>query len=304
VSVATTEGYAARPGGAQGKLLAEIAEDEAGRNLQIVLAGFRSYQDGIMPVGPGARELTEFFAGIDKDLAGHETAAPRVVASDQHVLNLLSKRAQVLHLATANYCWFTDPSRALCLKMAGTPPPASRWPGCATRPAAPRPPTIPATGPSGQTRSPAPPRSSARSAGPGQPSEPASRPSSTAPRASWPPLTPRPPRRESRVTMRTSPEQRRQAQRRIRAAADALLRGDIPPDGKCDVTTLARQAEVSLAALYRSYSHLKEEFERRLAALRAGGTAPDPRDARITRLKQATTNSGRSSPTVTRPSAI
>ena len=121
VSVATTEGYAARPGGAQGKLLAEIAEDETDRNLQIVLAEFRSYQDGIMPAGPGARELTGFFATVDKDLAGHETAAPRVVASDQHVLNLLSKRAQVLHLAAANYCWFTDPSRALCLKMAGTP---------------------------------------------------------------------------------------------------------------------------------------------------------------------------------------
>jgi len=121
VSVATTEGYAARPGGAQGKLLAEIAEDEADRNLQIVLAEFRSYQDGIMPAGPGARELTEFFATIDAGLASHETAAPRVVASDQHVLNLLSKRAQVLHLAAANYCWFTDPSRALCLKLAGTP---------------------------------------------------------------------------------------------------------------------------------------------------------------------------------------
>jgi integrase len=121
VSVATTEGYAARPGGAQGKLLAEIAEDEAGRNLQIVLAEFRSYQDGIMPAGPGARELTAFFAAVDADLASHDTAAPRVVASDQHVLNLLSKRAEVLHLAAANYCWFTDPSRALCLKLAGTP---------------------------------------------------------------------------------------------------------------------------------------------------------------------------------------
>ena len=85
--------------------------------------------------------------------------------------------------------------------------------------------------------------------------------------------------------MRTSPEQRRQAEQRIRAAADALLRGDIPPDGKCDISTLARQAGVSRAALYRSYPHLKEEFERRLAALRAGGAAPDPRDAQITRLK-------------------
>jgi integrase len=121
VSVATTEGYASRPGGAQGKLMAEIADDEADRNLQIVLAEFRSYQDGIMPAGPGARELTGFFAAVDKDLASHDADAPRVVTSDQHVLNLLSKRAQVLHLATANYCWFTDPSRALCLKMAGTP---------------------------------------------------------------------------------------------------------------------------------------------------------------------------------------
>lgn len=121
VSVATTEGYASRPGGAQGKFLAEIAEDEATRNLQIVLDEFRNYQEGVMPAGPGARELTEFFASIDASLDGHETTAPRIVASDQHVLNLLSKRAQVLHLAPANHCWFTDPSRALCLKMAGTP---------------------------------------------------------------------------------------------------------------------------------------------------------------------------------------
>ena len=94
------------------------------------------------------------------------------------------------------------------------------------------------------------------------------------------------------MTTRTSPEQRRQAEQRIRSAADALLRGDIPPDGKCDISTLARQAGVSRAALYRSYPHLKEEFERRLAALRAGGTAPDPRDAQINRLKaQRTVNS-------------
>jgi len=27
----------------------------------------------------------------------------------------------VLHLGAANYCWFVDPSRALCLKLAGNP---------------------------------------------------------------------------------------------------------------------------------------------------------------------------------------
>jgi hypothetical protein len=34
---------------------------------------------------------------------------------------MLTKRARILHMGIANYCWFTDPSRALCLKLAGTP---------------------------------------------------------------------------------------------------------------------------------------------------------------------------------------
>ncbi len=85
--------------------------------------------------------------------------------------------------------------------------------------------------------------------------------------------------------MRISAEQRRHTEQRIRAAADALLRGELPPDGKCDITTLARQAGISRAALYRTYPHLKEEFEQRLAGFQAGGNTPDPRDAQITRLK-------------------
>jgi hypothetical protein len=99
--VATTEGYASRPGGAQAEL--------------------RNYQQGIMPAGPGARELTEFFAHIDGKLATSDPGAPKAQASNRDVLNLMTKRARTLHLGTANYCWFTDPSRALCLKLAGTP---------------------------------------------------------------------------------------------------------------------------------------------------------------------------------------
>ena len=49
------------------------------------------------------------------------TAAPKIQRNDRDILNLLSKRAKTLHLGPANYCWFTDPSRALCLKLAGTP---------------------------------------------------------------------------------------------------------------------------------------------------------------------------------------
>ena len=48
------------------------------------------------------------------------------VRSDKEILSLLTKRARVLHLGTSNYCWFTDPSRALCLKLAGDP--AAGWP--------------------------------------------------------------------------------------------------------------------------------------------------------------------------------
>jgi hypothetical protein len=65
---------------------------------------------------------TDFFAHVDGKLALPDEHASTVVQrNDREVLNLLSKRANTLHLGAANYCWFTDPSRALCLKLAGTP---------------------------------------------------------------------------------------------------------------------------------------------------------------------------------------
>jgi AcrR family transcriptional regulator len=89
--------------------------------------------------------------------------------------------------------------------------------------------------------------------------------------------------------MRVTDEQRRRTEQQIRAAAGALLRGELPPDGKCDITTLARRAGISRAALYRSYPHLKAEFEQQLARLQADGHTPDPRDGQITRLKTENT---------------
>ncbi len=80
-------------------------------------------------------------------------------------------------------------------------------------------------------------------------------------------------------------QQRQQTEARIRAAADQLLRGDLPPGGRCDIKTLAHAAGISRAALYRTYPHLKEDFERRLAQARAAGQVTDPRDAQIARLK-------------------
>lgn len=87
--------------------------------------------------------------------------------------------------------------------------------------------------------------------------------------------------------MRISTEQRQQNEARLRAAIDRLLAGDIPPGGRCDVKTLAREADIDRAALYgtRPYAHLREEFETRLKARQQAGDLPDPRDAQISRLK-------------------
>lgn len=120
VSVVTTEGYAARPGGAQAKLWAEISQHERSRNIELTLEAFADFERGVMPAGPGARELIDYFGSIDARL-DREQASPKVLPNDQQLRNLLSRRAKTLHLAVANYCWFSDPARALCLKIAGTP---------------------------------------------------------------------------------------------------------------------------------------------------------------------------------------
>ncbi len=89
--------------------------------------------------------------------------------------------------------------------------------------------------------------------------------------------------------MTISELQRRRIEERIRAAIDRLLGGQIPPGGGCDVKTLAREAGISRASLYRTYQHLKTEFEQRLARLRDVGQVPDPRAAQIVRLTNENT---------------
>jgi hypothetical protein len=82
----------------------------------------------------------------------------------------------------------------------------------------------------------------------------------------------------------------------IRAAMDRLLRGELPPGGRCDLKALAAEAGINRTGFYPKkdpngtvrdgpYQHLANEFVRRLKALHEAGTLPDPRDAQITRLK-------------------
>lgn len=85
---------------------------------------------------------------------------------------------------------------------------------------------------------------------------------------------------------RLTDQSRAQKEATIRAAMDRLLRGEIPPGGKCDVKTLATTSGITRAALYSTYLHLKEEFEQRRDHLRTAGVITDPRDAQIERLKQ------------------
>ncbi|OLZ50289.1 hypothetical protein BS330_28925 [Amycolatopsis keratiniphila subsp. nogabecina] len=84
---------------------------------------------------------------------------------------------------------------------------------------------------------------------------------------------------------RLTDQARAQKEAAIRAAMDRLLRGEIPAGGKCDVKTLATASGITRAALYSTYLHLKEEFERRRGELRDAGIIADPRDAQIERLK-------------------
>lgn len=121
ISVATTEGYAARPGGSQRLFHAEIEEAEEAHHVQLTVEAFRDVQAGRMPAGPGARSLIEAFHHVDAQLKDAARTDPKVLKDDRHLEGLLRKQAKTLHVGAANFCWFRDPSKALCLRLAGTP---------------------------------------------------------------------------------------------------------------------------------------------------------------------------------------
>ncbi|WP_395296776.1 integrase [Kitasatospora hibisci] len=120
VSVTTTEGYAARPGGHQARFLTEVRAEEETEHLRLTAAAYEDYRRGVRPSGNGARELLAVFQHADAALDGHRPGDARVI-DDRRVEALLKARAKTLHIGVANYCWFTDPAKALCLSMAGTP---------------------------------------------------------------------------------------------------------------------------------------------------------------------------------------
>jgi len=120
ISIVTTEGYAARPGGQQASFVAELAAEENAEHLRLTVAAYHDYQRGVLPTGRGARDLVAAFRAADELLARHEPG-PATVVDDRRVEGLLRATSRTLHVGVANYCWFTDPGKALCLQLAGTP---------------------------------------------------------------------------------------------------------------------------------------------------------------------------------------
>ncbi|MFJ9508674.1 hypothetical protein ACIRPZ_33405 [Streptomyces anulatus] len=121
ISVATTEGYAATPGGSQRLFLADVEEAQEEHRLELTVEAFREAQAGLLPSGPGAQNLIEAFHHVDAELKEAARSDPKVLTDDRHLESLLRKVAKTLHVGAANFCWFRDPSKALCLKLAGTP---------------------------------------------------------------------------------------------------------------------------------------------------------------------------------------
>ncbi|GAA2179993.1 hypothetical protein GCM10009785_08990 [Brooklawnia cerclae] len=80
------------------------------------------------------------------------------------------------------------------------------------------------------------------------------------------------------------------ADTRIRSAITQLLAGDIPDGLKCDVKSLCILAGVPRATLYRTYPHLKANFDSQRNAAHDNGQQPDPRLASIDRLKTEITD--------------
>ena len=282
IAVATTEGYVSRPGGAQAELLAEVNKHETDRNLDLVWAEFRNYQQGIMPAGPGARELTEFFAHIDGKLAPNRRSTENPSAAT-------GKSSTCSPNAPAPCTWAprttagspTRPGRSASNSPAPRTP-TGRWRACVTRRAARKPLTTHAIGPSGPN-TPRTDQDLPRQPRPHPPHRdgPACRPTTTAPCASSPSIDTA---TNTHVTedlgMRISAAQRIQNENRIRAAMDRLLRGEIPPGGSCDITTLAREAGVDRTAFYgtRPYAHLANRIRTPAAATTARRANARPED--------------------------
>ncbi|MFJ9683720.1 hypothetical protein ACIRP2_37730 [Streptomyces sp. NPDC101194] len=79
---------------------------------RLTVAAYEDYQRGILPSGQGARDLIVAFKTVDQILERHD-AGPVTVIDDRRVEHVLKAKAKTLHIGIGNYCWFSDPGKAL-----------------------------------------------------------------------------------------------------------------------------------------------------------------------------------------------
>ncbi|MHA7295197.1 hypothetical protein [Arthrobacter sp. HLT1-21] len=80
-----------------------------------------------------------------------------------------------------------------------------------------------------------------------------------------------------------------QTEDRIRAAIRRLLDGEVPPGMKRDIASLCSLANVSRATMYRTYPHLKAEFEQQRSLRDKGGPSPSSPPEQQQRLQSERT---------------
>jgi hypothetical protein len=113
ISVATTEGYAGKHGESVAAFQAEVEHERRQATAAAVERVIDAAERGEPVIGLGAASLA---AAIAEAGLANASDAPQVRDRDDAVRALLKARADTLHIGPLAYCWFTDPSRARCLR--------------------------------------------------------------------------------------------------------------------------------------------------------------------------------------------
>ncbi|SNR39824.1 hypothetical protein [Blastococcus mobilis] len=113
ISVATTEGYAGKHGESVAAFQAEVENERRQATAAAVERVIDAAERGEPVIGLGAASLAAAIA--DAGLAD-ASDTPQVRDRDDAVRALLKARTDTLHIGPLAHCWFTDPSRARCLR--------------------------------------------------------------------------------------------------------------------------------------------------------------------------------------------
>ena len=117
LSIVTTEGYVGSHGAAAGSFARLLADERARMREEQAVQLFTEWRAGRPLSGPGARSLALRFEAVAAELGPFEGA---VDPSDEDLRRRLRHVARELHSLPLNWCVFSDPTRARCLRGASS----------------------------------------------------------------------------------------------------------------------------------------------------------------------------------------